>query len=46
MNAEEIDAKAREYGFQSSDDEAGQIKDSHYGEKEGEIAYNGGGQMA
>jgi sugar porter (SP) family MFS transporter len=46
MNAEEIDAKAREYGFQSSDDEAGQIKDARHGEKEGDLAYNGGGQMA
>ncbi|KAI4749035.1 general substrate transporter [Aureobasidium sp. EXF-12298] len=46
MNPEEIDAKAREYGFQSSDDEAGQLKDAKHGEKEGDMAYNGGGQMA
>jgi hypothetical protein len=46
MNAEEIDAKAREYGFNSSDDEAGQLKDARHGEKEGDLAYNGGGQMA
>ncbi|KAH0400152.1 general substrate transporter, partial [Aureobasidium melanogenum] len=46
MNPDEIDAKAREYGFQSSDDEAGQVKDARFGEKEDEIAYNGGGQMA
>jgi hypothetical protein len=46
MNADEIDAKAREYGFQSSDDEAGQVKDARHGEKEGDLAYNGGGQMA
>lgn len=46
MNPDEIDAKAREYGFQSSDDEAGQVKDARFGEKEDELAYNVGGQMA
>ncbi|THZ72323.1 general substrate transporter [Aureobasidium pullulans] len=46
LDAAEIDAKAREYGFQSSDDEAGQMKDARYGEKEEDVAYNGGGQMA
>ncbi|KAI4725568.1 general substrate transporter [Aureobasidium sp. EXF-10728] len=46
MNPEEIDAKAREYGFQSSDDEAGQVKDAHFGEKEDDLAYTGGGQLA
>jgi sugar porter (SP) family MFS transporter len=46
LTGPEIDAKAREYGFQSSDDEAGQIKDARFGEKEDEIAYSGGAQMA
>lgn len=46
LTAAEIDEKAREYGFQSSDDEAGQVKDARMGEKEDDIAYNGGGQMA
>ncbi|GAB7347789.1 hypothetical protein MBLNU459_g5330t1 [Dothideomycetes sp. NU459] len=45
LTDEEIDLKAREYGFVSDDDEAGQIKEARYGEKEAEIAQNAGGQM-
>lgn len=36
---------AREYGFVSDDDEAGQVKEARFGEKEGEIAEEAGGQM-
>lgn len=46
LTNEEIDMKAREYGFVSDDDEAGQIKEARYGEKEDEIAHNAGGQLA
>ncbi|EMC97586.1 hypothetical protein BAUCODRAFT_23853 [Baudoinia panamericana UAMH 10762] len=46
LTDEEIDAKAREYGFTSDDDEAGQIKEARYGEKEGDLAANVGGQLA
>lgn len=41
----EIDAKAREYGFVSEDDEAGQMKDARFGEKESDLAHSAGGQM-
>jgi hypothetical protein len=37
---------AREYGFVSDDEEAGQLKEARYGEKEGELATNAGGLMA
>jgi hypothetical protein len=46
LNEQEIDIKAREYGFQSDEDEAGQLKDAHHGEKEAEMAHNAGAQMA
>lgn len=46
LTAEEIDMKAKEYGFGSDDDEAGQIKEARFGEKEDELAHNGGAQMA
>jgi len=42
----ELDEKAREYGFTGSDDEAGQVKEARFGEKEGELAEQAGGQMA
>lgn len=42
----EIDMKAREYGFTSDDDEAGQLKEARFGEKESDLAENAGGQMA
>lgn len=46
LNDEEIDAKAREYGFTSDDDEAGQIKEARFGEKEDELVHNANAQMA
>jgi len=47
LSESEIEQKSREYGFQSSDDEAGQIKDAEYGEKEDEMApYAGGGAQS
>lgn len=45
LSDDEIDAKAREYGFLSSDDEAGQVKEARFGEKESDLAENAGGQM-
>lgn len=41
----EIDAKAREYGFVSDDEEAGQLKEARFGEKESDMVDNEGGQM-
>ena len=42
----EIDAKAREYGFNSDDEEAGQLKEAKFGEKEADLAPPAaGGQM-
>lgn len=38
LTDEEIDAKAREYGFSPSDDEAGQVKEARFGEKEEDLA--------
>jgi hypothetical protein len=46
LTNEEVDLKAREYGFVSDDDEAGQIKDARFGEKEEDLATNGGGVLA
>lgn len=46
LSDEDIDAKAREYGFVSSDDEAGQIKEARFGEKESDLAESAGGQMS
>lgn len=45
LSDDEIDVKAREYGFVSDDDEAGQIKEARFGEKEEDLAPNAGGQM-
>lgn len=45
LNEHEIDVKAKEYGFISDDDEAGQVKDARFGEKEGELAQQSGGMM-
>jgi len=46
LSDEEIDAKAREYGFNSDDEEAGQLKEAKFGEKEAELAPPAaGGQM-
>lgn len=41
----EIDEKAREYGFSSDDDEAGQVKEARFGEKESDLVNNAGGQL-
>lgn len=41
----EIDAQAREYGFQSSDDEAGQYKEAQLGEKQEDMEKAPGGGM-
>jgi sugar porter (SP) family MFS transporter len=46
LNDQEVEQKAREYGFVSEDDEAGQLKDAHVGEKEADLATNAGGMMA
>ncbi|KAH9828332.1 sugar transporter STL1-like [Teratosphaeria destructans] len=46
MTDEEIDIKAKEYGFQSDEDEAGQVKDARFGEKEAEMAHHAGGLQA
>lgn len=46
LSDREIDEKAREYGFVDSDDEAGQIKEARFGEKEGELATHTNGLMA
>lgn len=45
MTEQEIDARAREYGFVSSDDEAGMVKDAHFGEKEGDLATHANAQV-
>ncbi|KAL2350217.1 putative hexose carrier protein [Cryomyces antarcticus] len=45
LNDDEIDLKAREYGFTDEDEEAGQMKEARHGETEGEPAINAGGQM-
>lgn len=45
LTDQEIDEKAREYGFTSDDDEAGQMKDARFGEKEEDLAPSGMGQM-
>lgn len=45
MTEQEINLKAREYGFVSDDEEAGQMKEATMGEKEAEIAHNAGGLM-
>ena len=42
----EIDQKAREYGFASEDEEAGQMDAARLGEKESEFAGNQGAMMA
>lgn len=46
LSDHEIKAKAAEYGFAESDDEAGQIKEARFGEKEGDLATNANAQMA
>ncbi|KAF2086837.1 general substrate transporter [Saccharata proteae CBS 121410] len=45
LSDEDIDAKAREYGFVSEDEEAGQLKEARHGEREKDLAENGGGMM-
>jgi len=45
MTEQEIDARAREYGFVSSDDEAGMVKDARFGEKESDLATHANGQV-
>jgi len=42
----EIEEKAREYGFVSEDEEAGQMKEARFGEKEADVAPVANGQMA
>lgn len=46
MSEHEIDVMAKEYGFHSDDDEAGQVKEARFGEKESELAHQAGGQLA
>merc|ERR1711939_879679 len=45
LDAKGIDDLAKEYGFSSDDDEAGQVKEARFGEKEDDLAENAGGQM-
>lgn len=45
LSDEELDAQAKEYGFVSSDDEAGQVKEARFGEKEGDLAAADGAQL-
>merc|ERR1711939_1130147 len=45
LDAKGIDDLAKECGFSSDDDEAGQVKEARFGEKEDELAENAGGQM-
>lgn len=45
LSEDEIDIKAKEYGFQSDEDEAGQVPEARFGEKENELAPTAGGQM-
>ncbi|KAK5134871.1 hypothetical protein LTR08_005961 [Meristemomyces frigidus] len=45
MSEHEIDEKAKEYGFVSDDEEAGQLKEARHGEKESDLATHGGGMM-
>jgi hypothetical protein len=42
LSNEEIDEKAKEYGFTSDDDEAGQVKEARFGEKEDDLATTAG----
>jgi len=42
----EIDQKAREYGFVSEDEEAGQMDAARFGEKKSELAGNQGAVIA
>lgn len=46
LSEDEINVKAREYGFVSDDEEAGQLKEATLGEKEAELVHKAGGQMA
>lgn len=46
MNDDEVNLKAREYGFVSDDEEAGQLKENHFGEKEAELVATDNAQMA
>jgi hypothetical protein len=48
LTDEEIDQKAKEYGFSGSDDTAGQLGDARFGEKESDLSrYQAvGSQMA
>ena len=41
-----IEQMSREYGFVSDDEEAGQLKEAKFGEKEADLATNAGGMMA
>lgn len=47
LSVREVDEKAKEYGFVSDDEEAGQMKEARFGEKEDDLAANvgGGAQM-
>lgn len=45
LTDEEINLKAREYGFVSDDEEAGQLKEAKMGEKETELVHNANGMM-
>lgn len=44
LSEADINAAAREYGFESSDEEAGQTKERQHGEKEEDVAYSGNAQ--
>ncbi|KAF1346532.1 general substrate transporter [Delphinella strobiligena] len=46
LTEDEVNEKAREYGFISDDDEAGQLKDARFGEKEAELVATDNAQFA
>ena len=46
LTEQEIDEKAKEYGFVSDDEEAGQLKEAKHGENQQQLAAQGGGMMA
>jgi hypothetical protein len=45
LNDREIEQKAREYGFTGEDEEAGQLKEARFGEKEEDLATNQNAMM-
>lgn len=46
LNDQEIEQKAREYGFTGEDDAAGKVNEAKFGEKESQLATNENAMMA